>query len=83
MTWKDPVVIVPYDARWPKQFESERSRLQSILSGINFRIEHIGSTAVPGLGAKPIIDIMLGVNKRSQIENRRSLPRHWLKPARF
>lgn len=68
--WKDPVVIVPYDAQWPKHFESERSRLQPILQGLNFRIEHMGSTAVPGLGAKPIIDMMLGVDKRSQIEKR-------------
>ena len=74
MGWKDllknPVVIVPYDEQWPRHFESERIRLQSLLSGINFRIEHVGSTAVPGLGAKPIIDIMLGVDNRSQIEKR-------------
>lgn len=74
MGWKDllknPVVIVPYDEQWPKHFESEQIRLQPILSGINFRIEHAGSTAVPGLGAKPIIDIMLGVDQLSQIEKR-------------
>ena len=74
MGWKDllknPVVIVPYDEQWPRLFESERVRLQPLLSGINFRIEHVGSTAVPGLGAKPIIDMMLGVDHLSQIEKR-------------
>jgi len=67
---KNPVVIVPYDKQWPWHFESERNRLQSLLSGIKFQIEHVGSTAVPGLGAKPIIDIMLGVDQLSQIEER-------------
>ena len=68
--WKDPVVIVPYKAEWPRHFASERTRLQSILQGINFRVEHIGSTAIPDLAAKPIIDMMLGVDERSQIEER-------------
>ena len=72
--WKDllknPVVVVPYDDQWPRHFENERIRLQPLLSGINLKIEHVGSTAVPGLGAKPIIDIMLGVDHLSQIEKR-------------
>jgi GrpB-like predicted nucleotidyltransferase (UPF0157 family) len=54
-----PVEIAPYDAAWPAMFEAERSLLESVLAPwMCASIEHIGSTAVPGLPAKPIIDIM-------------------------
>jgi len=57
-----PVEIAPYDPAWPARFEEEaavlRRRLAPWLVG---SIEHIGSTAVPGLAAKPVIDIMAGV----------------------
>ena len=57
-----PVVIVPYDPSWPIQFEAEREILTRALSAwLVGPIVHIGSTAVPGLAAKPIIDIMAGV----------------------
>jgi GrpB-like predicted nucleotidyltransferase (UPF0157 family) len=51
-----PIEIVPYDASWPGRYEEERRRLAGMLPGA--RIEHIGSTAVPGLAAKPTIDVM-------------------------
>lgn len=54
---KNPVVIVDYNSLWPKQFEILRSRLASALADHALTIEHVGSTAVPGLAAKPIIDI--------------------------
>lgn len=53
----NPVVIVDYNPLWPKQFETLRSRLANVLGGLALTIEHVGSTAVPGLAAKPIIDI--------------------------
>ena len=57
----DPVELSPYSPLWPAVFELERDRLAALFAGEDIAIEHIGSTAVPGLGAKPIIDIMLGV----------------------
>ena len=62
MTREAPVHIVPYDALWPGQFEQERLLLYRIIGEwVNGGIEHVGSTAVPGLDAKPVIDVMAGV----------------------
>lgn len=58
----EPVHIVEYDRSWPILFSSERARVADTLSIYPQFLEHIGSTAVPGLAAKPTIDIMLGVN---------------------
>lgn len=57
----EPVEIVEYDSFWPTLFNIERDRIAASLSPICGDLEHIGSTAVPGLSGKPIIDIMLGV----------------------
>jgi GrpB-like predicted nucleotidyltransferase (UPF0157 family) len=54
------VVIVPYDERWPAFYEAARAELAASL-GDAVAIEHVGSTAVPGLAGKPIVDIMVGV----------------------
>jgi GrpB-like predicted nucleotidyltransferase (UPF0157 family) len=54
------VVVVPYDARWPGLYAAARAELAEAL-GEDAGIEHIGSTAVPGLAGKPIVDIMVGV----------------------
>jgi len=51
------VEVLPYDSAWPVRFEEFRGHLLSILCGQDVRIEHVGSTSVPGLAAKPIIDI--------------------------
>jgi len=57
-----PIHIVPYDPSWPAQFERERALLADGLGAwIVAPIEHVGSTAVPGLAAKPVIDIMAPV----------------------
>ena len=56
-----PVVIVDYDPRWPALYEEERDRILAVVGSLIIGIEHIGSTAVPGLGGKPIIDIMPAV----------------------
>lgn len=53
----DPVVIEDYDPNWPQLFETLRSQLALALTGLASSIDHVGSTAVPGLAAKPIIDI--------------------------
>lgn len=58
----EDVKIVAYDPTWPSAFDGERRRLADTLSLPADAIEHIGSTAVPGLAAKPVIDMMLGVD---------------------
>src|SRR5262249_14169971 len=54
------ITVVPYDPRWAVLYVSESDRIQSIFGRRCAAIEHIGSTAVPGLLAKPIIDILIG-----------------------
>jgi GrpB-like predicted nucleotidyltransferase (UPF0157 family) len=54
--------LVPHDPRWQAAFETERARLAAALGPVARGIEHYGSTAVPGLPAKPIIDILVGVS---------------------
>jgi GrpB-like predicted nucleotidyltransferase (UPF0157 family) len=61
------VVVVPYDSRWPSLFREERDRLAEALSPLGARIEHIGSTAVPGLAAKPVLDILVGRRELSPV----------------
>jgi GrpB-like predicted nucleotidyltransferase (UPF0157 family) len=58
-----PVMIADYDPRWPAMFEEERARILGSIGHRVLSIEHVGSTAVAGLAAKPIIDI--GVTIRS------------------
>jgi GrpB-like predicted nucleotidyltransferase (UPF0157 family) len=53
--------VVPYDAAWPSRFAELRNRLVAELGAGAVRIEHVGSTAVPGLAAKPIIDLQVSV----------------------
>lgn len=56
------IELVPYDAAWPARFEEECAQLRRVLTPwLAGPIEHIGSTAIPGLAAKPVIDIMAGV----------------------
>lgn len=63
----DVVKILPYNPQWPVLFVEEAARLRSVLPpGLDVTIEHFGSTAVPGLAAKPVIDIMLIVPVQSQ-----------------
>jgi len=55
----DPIVIVPYDPAWPGRFDEQRARLAPVLHPWLTRdLEHLGSTAVPGLPAKNIIDML-------------------------
>jgi GrpB-like predicted nucleotidyltransferase (UPF0157 family) len=57
----DAVEIAAYDSAWPAAYERERALIAGALGDMVAAIEHIGSTAVPGLGAKAILDIMVGV----------------------
>jgi GrpB-like predicted nucleotidyltransferase (UPF0157 family) len=57
-----PIRIVPYDPSWPDRFDEQREILEREISGYLIGpVEHVGSTAVPGLAAKAVIDIMAGV----------------------
>jgi GrpB-like predicted nucleotidyltransferase (UPF0157 family) len=62
MTHDAPIQLVPYDPSWPARFATERAALdEEIGSWATGGIHHVGSTAVPGLEAKPIVDILVGV----------------------
>lgn len=56
------IALVPYDPSWPDRFDVWKQKLLTVLGGRARRIEHIGSTAVPGLAAKPIVDIQVSVD---------------------
>jgi GrpB-like predicted nucleotidyltransferase (UPF0157 family) len=56
-----PIAIVPYSPAWADDFERERLVLAQALGSFAIRIEHNGSTSVPGLAAKPVIDIQISV----------------------
>jgi len=70
MTNPNPIEICPYSREWPEWFEAERTVLEVVFSSGQVQIEHIGSTAVPELGAKPIIDILLGARSLSLIDGK-------------
>lgn len=61
--------LTPYSPLWPAIFDLEQRRLLEIFNG-GVVVEHIGSTAVPGMGARPIIDMMLGAPDLAQVEAR-------------
>lgn len=59
----EPIRLSPYDPAWPRRFEEERSALEDAIGGwVVGGIHHVGSTAVAGLEAKPIIDILVGIS---------------------
>jgi len=59
---KSTIALVPYDNRWPAAFAAEAARLWPLVSAHALDIQHIGSTAVPGLAAKPVLDLALAVD---------------------
>ncbi len=63
-----PVEIAEYDPAWPALFERERGLIVGVLGDLADAIEHVGSTAVLGLGAKPVIDIMIAVRTLAEGE---------------
>jgi GrpB-like predicted nucleotidyltransferase (UPF0157 family) len=62
------VVVVNYDKRWKQWFEGLRERIGSALGDVALRIEHVGSTSIEGLSAKPIIDIDVVIKDRSMLD---------------
>ena len=67
----DEIEIVPYDSRWPALFAAEATRLRAALPAeLILGLEHFGSTAVPGLAAKPIIDILIAVRSLAEAQER-------------
>ncbi|HWT25227.1 MAG TPA: GrpB family protein [Solirubrobacteraceae bacterium] len=56
-----PITLLDYDAEWPARFSREAERIRGALGAAAISVEHVGSTSVPGLAAKPIIDILLAV----------------------
>lgn len=68
---REEVAIVPYDPQWPVLFEEEQRRLRNWLPAeLIGRIEHFGSTAVPGLAAKPVVDMLVEVTDLDKIKRR-------------
>jgi GrpB-like predicted nucleotidyltransferase (UPF0157 family) len=57
----DPIEVVPYDPDWPGLFAGMAQRIRAAMGPLALRIDHIGSTAIPGLAAKPIIDVQVSV----------------------
>lgn len=55
------ITLVEYDPEWPVLFGREEARIRSVLGSVAVVVEHVGSTSVPGLAAKPVVDVVLGV----------------------
>ena len=67
----DNIVIVAYDPLWPEQFSAEAARIRAALGDdLVVTIEHFGSTAIPGLSAKPIIDLLVAVRSLPDMRQR-------------
>ena len=64
----EPILIVEYDPHWPEMYAEEKARIALAVGAVFIAYEHVGSTAVPGLGAKPIIDLMAAVQKLEDAE---------------
>ncbi len=62
------IVVVPYDPSWPEKFQLEAAKIAAILGQELLSIHHIGSTAIPGISAKPIIDMMPVVRSIEKVE---------------
>ena len=64
------IVVSDYDPNWPTLFDHERTRMRNVLGSFASAIEHVGSTAVPGLPSKPIIDLLVGVPSLGEARHR-------------
>jgi NAD-dependent deacetylase len=58
-----PLELADYDPAWPRRFEEEAARIREALGDAVAAVEHVGSTAVPGLVAKPVIDVLVGLRR--------------------
>jgi GrpB-like predicted nucleotidyltransferase (UPF0157 family) len=59
--WNNTIPLFDYDPAWPAQYEGEAAKIRSALGDTALVLEHVGSTSIPGMSAKPIIDILLAV----------------------
>ena len=66
------VCVVPHDPRWSAEFAAEAERIRSALGSLEVAVHHIGSTAIPSISAKPIIDILLEVGDLRALDSRSS-----------
>jgi len=57
------VVLVEHDPAWAQAYDEEKQRIEHALAGLALDIQHYGSTAVPGIRAKPILDIIVGIER--------------------
>ncbi len=63
MSNEDPIIVVDYNANWSSQYEQEKQQILLALGDTVTNIQHTGSTSVPGLAAKPVIDMLLGLKQ--------------------
>lgn len=64
----EEIDIVPYDSKWPQAFEKEAQVLRSKFPRVTRRIEHFGSTAMPGISSKPIVDMLVEVSSLKEVK---------------
>jgi GrpB-like predicted nucleotidyltransferase (UPF0157 family) len=64
--------VVPHDASWARSFDTEARRIADAVGDVVVRLHHIGSTAITGIRAKPIIDILMEVSELSELDRRTS-----------
>lgn len=61
------IVVTPYDPEWPELFRELSAQIRMVLGPLALRIDHVGSTAIPGLAAKPIVDVQVSVESFDDI----------------
>ena len=66
---KRKIVVEPYNKKWKAKFKNEKQKLEKIFNDIIIGIHHIGSTAIPGIKAKPVIDIMIVVKNINKVDS--------------
>ena len=64
------IVVVPYDPNWPAAFEAESQLIKGAVAPLSLQLHHVGSTAVPGLSAKPVIDMLMVVTSLKSLDDR-------------
>lgn len=69
-----PIIVTEYDPAWPAMFEQERVAVKAALGDLVGVIEHMGSTAIPGMAAKPIIDLLVGARSLAEANDRATDP---------
>ena len=71
------VTVVPYDPKWVEKYAYEAQHIQDAVGDLIQDVQHVGSTSVPGMDAKPIIDMMVGLKDLSVAEGKKEQERGW------